>query len=71
MENIRKKSQRFPPKVRKRDVRMALKHQGEHESQWKVFASIAAKFGCSGETLRGWARRGSSKIRLQLQVHFL
>ncbi|MGF6810842.1 transposase [Paraburkholderia sp. Clong3] len=36
---------------------MVLEHQGDHESQWKVIASIAAKFGCVGETLRNWVRQ--------------
>ena len=57
MENTKKKSPRFSPEVRERAVRMVLEHQGERESQWKVIASIAAKFGCSGETLRSWVRK--------------
>jgi len=57
MENTKKKSPRYSPEVRERAVRMVLEHQGDHESQWKVIASIAAKFGCSGETLRSWVRK--------------
>lgn len=57
MENTKKKSPRFLPEVRERAVRMVLEHQGECDSQWKVIASIAAKFGCSGETLRSWVRK--------------
>lgn len=38
-------------------AQMALEHQGERESQWKVIASIAAKFACSGETPRIGVRR--------------
>jgi len=34
-----------------------LEHQGEHGSQWAAIGSIAAKIGCSGETLRHWVRR--------------
>ena len=56
MENIKKKSPRYSPEVRERAVRMVHEHRGEHESQWKVIASIAAKMGCSGETLRNWVR---------------
>ncbi|TCF97133.1 hypothetical protein BZM26_33360 [Paraburkholderia strydomiana] len=56
MENT-KKSPRYSPEVRERAVRMVLEHQGGHESQWKVIASIAAKLGCSGETLRSWVRK--------------
>ncbi|WP_429574010.1 IS3 family transposase [Paraburkholderia sp. UCT70] len=57
MENTKKKSPRYSPEVRERAVRMVLEHQGDRESQWKVIASIAAKFGCSGETLRSWVRK--------------
>jgi transposase len=57
MENTKKKSPRFSPEVRERAVRIVLEHQGERDSQWKVIASIAAKFGCSGETLRSWVRK--------------
>ena len=34
---------------------MVMEHQGYHASQWAA-CSIAAKIGCSGETLRGWVR---------------
>lgn len=50
-------SKRFSPEVRDRAVRMVLNHQGEHDSQWAAIASIAAKIGCSGETLRNWVRQ--------------
>ena len=36
---------------------MVLDQQGEHASQWAAIQSIAAKIGCSGETLRHWVRR--------------
>ena len=36
---------------------MVHEHRGDHESQWKAIASIAAKMGCSGETLRNWVRQ--------------
>jgi transposase-like protein len=36
---------------------MVTEHQGEHASQWAAICSIAAKIGCSGETLRGWVRQ--------------
>jgi len=43
--------------VRERAVRLVLEHQNEHDSQWAAICSIAAKIGCSPETLRSWVRR--------------
>ena len=48
---------RYSPEVRERAVRMVFEHQGEHESQWAAIGSIAAKIGCTPETLRKWVRR--------------
>jgi transposase len=33
---------------------MVQEQRGDHASQWAV---IAAKIGCSGETLRNWVRQ--------------
>jgi len=43
--------------VRARAVRMVSEHQSEHASRWAAINSIAAKIGCTGETLRSWVRR--------------
>lgn len=48
---------RYSPEVRERAVRMVLEHQGEHESQWSAIGSIAAKLGCTRESLRRWVRQ--------------
>jgi transposase len=53
---ITKHNPAFSPEVRERAVRMVLEHQGEHGSQYAAIRSIAAKIGCSGETLRNWVR---------------
>lgn len=47
----------YSPEVRARAVRMVMDHQEEHGSQWAAIQSIAAKIGCSGETLRNWVRQ--------------
>lgn len=52
-----KTTNRFSPEVRERAVRMVLEHQSEHASQWAAMGSIAAKIGCTPETLRGWVRQ--------------
>ena len=51
------RSSRYSPEVRERAVRMVLDHQGDYSSQWQAVIFIAAKFGCSPETLRTWVRR--------------
>jgi transposase len=48
---------RYSPEVRERAVRMVLGQQDQHESQWAAMVSIAAKIGCTTETLRRWVRR--------------
>jgi len=48
---------RFFPKVRERVVRMVFEHAQEHASQWAAISSVAAKLGCTAETLRRWVRQ--------------
>lgn len=36
---------------------MVLDHGGDHASQWAAIGSIAAKIGCTIETLRKWVRQ--------------
>ena len=51
------KSPKFSPEVRERAVRMVLEHRGEHPSQWSAISSIAAKIGCTAQTLSNWVRQ--------------
>ena len=44
----------FAPEVRERAVRMVHEHREAHGAQCSAIQSIAAKIGCSGETLRNW-----------------
>ena len=53
----RKSLVRYAPEVRERAVRMVREHTGEHASQWEAIGSIAAKIGCTAETLHKWVRQ--------------
>jgi transposase len=50
-------SKRYSPEVRERAVRLVFEHEGQYASQWAAIGSIAAKIGCTAETLRGWVRQ--------------
>ena len=51
------RSNRYPSEVRERAVRLVREAQPEHNSQWAAIQSIAAKIGCTHETLRRWVRQ--------------
>jgi len=52
-----RKQTRYSPEVRERAVRMVFDHGNEYDSQWAAMVSIAAKIGCTPETLRKWVRQ--------------
>jgi len=56
MEN-HKTSPKFSPEVRERAVRMVLEHRCDHPSQWAAIVSIAAKIGCTAQTLNEWIKK--------------
>jgi transposase len=47
----------FSAEVRARAVRMVLDHEGEHRSRWSAVSSIAAKIGCTAQTLNEWVKK--------------
>jgi transposase-like protein len=51
------KVNRFSPEVRERAVRLVGEQASGAGSQWAVIQSVAAKIGCSAETLRSWVRQ--------------
>ena len=36
---------------------MVVEHRGEHTSQWAAIVSIAAKIGCTAQTLNAWVKK--------------
>src|SRR5271163_3795265 len=52
-----KTTNKFSSEVRARAVRMVLDHEGEHASRWAAVSSIAAKIGCTAQTLHQWVKK--------------
>ena len=52
-----KTQKRYSPEFRERAVRLIDEQVKEGKSQWAAIQSIAAKIGCTHETLRRWVRQ--------------
>ena len=57
-----KTSTKYSPEVKGRAVRRVQEHQREHASRWAAICSIAAKIGCTAETLRRWLHQAERDI---------
>jgi transposase-like protein len=52
-----KTTKKFSPEVRDRAVRIVLDDERDHPSRWAAVVSIAAKIGCTGQTLNEWVKK--------------
>lgn len=52
-----KTTSKFSPEVRERAVRLALDNEVQHPSRWQAVVSIAAKIGCTPQTLNDWVKK--------------
>ena len=52
-----KTTNKFSPEVRERAVRLVLDNEGQHASRWQAVMSIAAKIGCTPQTLNDWVKK--------------
>jgi transposase len=47
----------YSPEIKERAVRLVQEQRSQYPSQWAAISSIAAKLGCTAETLRSWVKR--------------
>jgi transposase-like protein len=63
-----KKQAPYSTEFRERAIRMVREHRGEHASQWAAVVSIAAKIGCTAQTLQDWMNKADMDAGLKAGV---
>ena len=53
----------YTPEIKERAVRLVVDHEHEHPTRWAAICSVAAKIGCTPETLRSWIKRAEHRER--------
>ena len=57
-----KTTNKISPEVRERAVRLVLDNEGQPGSRWQAVMSIAAKIGCTPQTLNDWVKKAEVDI---------
>ena len=52
-----KTTNKFSPEVRARTVRLVLDHERDYPSRWAAMVSVAAKIGCTAQSLNEWVKK--------------
>ena len=55
-----KTTNRFSPEVRTRAVRLVFEPEKDHCSRWATVTSIAAKIGCTAQSLNEWVKKAET-----------